>query len=1360
MRFRAIVLLVCFGIVGASYPAIRVIENTSKRFSFEWTTDNLKIVQRAGAPASVSFAGENVDLGDNGESVIPAYSLYVGVPRQGAVTVKLVASATHLEQVTGPLRTRNAPGLGPRYLGLHFTDPWISDPLYAQFGQLRSGRFIIRPVLYDKESNTIRVLDRAQCTIEFPPAPQAAAAPVSPASDYGHMLKRLILNYTVAAGWTAAAGRPKRAAAKEFPLLPSQSMISFRVGDGHSGLNEGTIDENGIIRIYASDIVRILGSAPPINQVALYASYKGAMPTDVPELTQLPDGVSEVPLLRFDVNKNGLADSSDYFLAYVSSISDWFYDTSSSQYFYKVDPYEDYRHYWITVKNSSALTLAKMGQVTGAAADTFTSVKGHILFKKSEWPSASQGHDGGLEWIWTKLNYYMPGFTLDNIVLPNIDPAAACSIQVGVGFSVGAPALTITLGGNEVCRQCQYNGWYPVTVGSNRTLTLSILPQKSDTLELKQMEFRYTQKLDMSTTAAMTVFSPEIPGIVRYRLGGLTGDLVYIVRIANGDASMVLVDTVRTSGTVEWSDTAGIGVRYYLCKEQGMRPGPQMEPVAPKSGSEFTVRDLRTLTVPIDYLIVAHPNFMVQAQRLARHKLNIHMRYPSIHRFQYPKAISISDVYDQFSGGNTDPAALRNALQYVRDQVSTRWNTSFEYVVLMGLGHYDFRNIATRDTCFIPVAIFRDKCLEDFFVYLQPGEKPEATISTPDCFLGRIPCQTSQTAAQVVDKIIQMEDPAVADFGGWRNRVLLVADDDMQGTKIDQLTTQHMESSEIIDTIIEHLRPAVDMRKVYLFEYEWNSLREKPEAGQALINGINNGTAIVNYFGHGSAEVWADEHILLPENIGNMQNERQYPLISSFSCAVGKFDQPGQKRSLAEYLVLASKSAAIATISAMREAYASDNEKLARNFFSSVFDTTDTAARTLGEALALAKSQSRDDNQKVYSFLGDPSIQVLRPARKISLSITDNQGKPIDSLKALMQVTVKGTIMQSNGTPDAQFGTAASPANVLVSMFNPAFIAMRKDNGPLPNVTYKMPGTPIFAGQTQVINGTFEQRILVPKNVTFDKNGANLTAYVWDGPVSALGNKKDFLFHGFSTSSVVDTTGPTISVRPVYKSASAGADASTGMGASFTDRITAPLPLTIEIALFDSNGIDIVSTGPDEGLTFEVPGVVARKNINYKFQFSQGDYRRGSAGWSFNEGSMTPGTYAIQVTSQDLLGNASRKSIAIEITAPLELALYHVFNYPNPMRMGDSCRFYFDLSKTVNQSVDDRVKVSIRLFTLSGRLVRVFNDVKRGEVFNGKDNFNNRLSPGVYLYQMIAEDKLQQKVVKSKIEKLAINPPR
>jgi hypothetical protein len=294
-----------------------------------------------------------------------------------------------------------------------------------------------------------------------------------------------------------------------------------------------------------------------------------------------------------------------------------------------------------------------------------------------------------------------------------------------------------------------------------------------------------------------------------------------------------------------------------------------------------------------------------------------------------------------------------------------------------------------------------------------------------------------------------------------------------------------------------------------------------------------------------------------------------------------------------------------------------------------------------------------------------------------------------------------------------------------------------------------------------VKNGRFEQRVLLPKSVPQDKPGVKLTAYAWEGASVALGSKNDLMFYGFDTTNVADTTGPNISVRPVYEKGSASvSDTAAAKGAYYTDKISGPLPMTLEVMVSDSNGIDVVSLGPDEGLTFEVPGIVPRKNINQKFTFSAGDFRKGTASIGLSAGQMTPGSYTMVMSAQDLLGNVSHRTIPIEVTTQQELALYHVFNYPNPMRMRETCKFYYDLSKTVTQTEAERVLVTIRIFTLSGRLVRVFKDAKRGQVFDGTDNLGNRLSPGVYLYQVTAEDKIQQKVVKSGIEKLAINPPR
>jgi hypothetical protein len=1323
------------------------------------------LIGKLGKVAStVTFSGANADLGDNGEPVVPAVSLHFGVPPQGVVSVSIASTATHVETLGNPLRVRSAPGTGPRYPGLRFTNQWISDALYTRFSRLRGVQFILRPISYQKNSRTLQVLDKAEITVEFPPYSGAKGVSAPAQSDYTNMLRRLILNYSVASGWTTARPLTKRTATTAYPLQAADTLLSFAIGDGHSGFNEGTINENGIIKLRGSDIIRLLGGPVPIGRVALFASYKGELPIQTPAVGQIPNGLSEVPMARFDVNGNGMVDTSDYFLAYVSSISDWEYDTTAHRFSYQIDHYDDYRHYWMAVMDT-ALSLTKMAAVAGQAP-VVTSFENHVLFKKSVWPSLLNQPAGGLQWAWTRLSSYMPTFPIpsssfDTLLRPNADPAEPCSLQLV--FSVvapitGSPTLGLNYGGASICNGCASGEWFPFTYSPGNTITFTA-NVGNDTIELDQMEVRCWQKLDMTNRPSMTIFSPEGSGMVRYQLSGLPADLVYILRIGNGDASMMLVDTVRGGGTYQWTDTAGIGVRYFVCMQQGIGSSPVLSLVGPKTGSDFILNGLRTLSVPMDYLVVTHPNFMASAQNLVVEK-------KFIGQFTNPKAISITDIYNQFSGGNTDPSALRNCLEYVRENVRSQWNVSFDYVVLMGSGHYDYRNIATQDTSFMPVAEFNGLCIEDYFVYLDSSDFVNNSSSTPDCFLGRIPCRTSQEASQVVNKIIHTEDASQgADFGAWRNCMLLVNDDDMQGTQPDLIgEDQHLKTSELIDTVVEGLRPAINMEMVNEFEYPFDAQLEKPEAKQALLNDINNGVAFVNWVGHGSPIVWADEHIFLPTDIANLHNSNQYPLISSFSCSVGMFDQPGQE-CLSASCVLAQNSGAISTISATRESYSDENGQLAQNFFTFAFDTSDTAARTLGEAIALAKAVVQDQNEQIYSYLGDPSIQLMRPSRTVLLTVTDNKGTPLnDTLKALEQVTIRGTIIKRDGTVDTRFGSGGATAKVQLSMFNPAYITMRKDNGialgAQTNPSYKMPGTPIFAGQTQVTNGAFQQSILLPKNVTFNTPGVRLTAYAWIEDSAALGCRGSFLFHGFATTKITDTVGPIISVRPVYQGGTSTSTAPSSTGASSTDKISATLPVTLEILLFDSTGIDAVSTGPNEGLTFEVPGVIARTNIDSKFQFAQGDYRRGTANWDFEPGAMTPGSYTINITAQDLLGNVAKRSVSFQVTTDQELALYHVFTYPNPMRMGQGCSFYYDLSKTQTVSDQDRVVVAIRLYTLSGRLVRVINDAKRGEPFDGRDAFGNKLSPGVYLYQMYAVDQLNQQVVKSSIEKLAINPPR
>ena len=89
------------------------------------------------------------------------------------------------------------------------------------------------------------------------------------------------------------------------------------------------------------------------------------------------------------------------------------------------------------------------------------------------------------------------------------------------------------------------------------------------------------------------------------------------------------------------------------------------------------------------------------------------------------------------------------------------------------------------------------------------------------------------------------------------------------------------------------------------------------------------------------------------------------------------------------------------------------------------------------------------------------------------------------------------------------------------------------------------------------------------------------------------------MFHGSEKiSSIDDTSGPRITIRPVYDNPEMAS-----AGASFTDKIVSLLPLKCEIDFFDESGIDASGTGPDEGLTMEIKGTLSRRNINHRFQF-------------------------------------------------------------------------------------------------------------------------------------------------------------
>jgi hypothetical protein len=209
--------------------------------------------------------------------------------------------------------------------------------------------------------------------------------------------------------------------------------------------------------------------------------------------------------------------------------------------------------------------------------------------------------------------------------------------------------------------------------------------------------------------------------------------------------------------------------------------------------------------------------------------------------------------------------------------------------------------------------------------------------------------------------------------------------------------------------------------------------------------------------------------------------------------------------------------------------------------------------------------------------------------------------------------------------------------------------------------------------------------------------------------------------------------------------------------AYFMNRVTSQLPLDLEIKIEDESGINVLGTGPDEGLTMEIKNALSKRGINHLFQFDAGSFRQGRAVVTFEESAVKSGTHELVISAQDLLGNVAKQSFTLEILDPAELKLDHVLNIPNPVKMGRETRFYYYHSNTPG---DFNMNITIRIYSLRGRLLAVIRNPQNGDPWIPRDQRGNLLSPNVYLYQITASSPNLEKTVKSKIKKLVVHPPR
>ncbi len=753
----------------------------------------------------------------------------------------------------------------------------------------------------------------------------------------------------------------------------------------------------------------------------------------------------------------------------------------------------------------------------------------------------------------------------------------------------------------------------------------------------------------------------------------------------------------------------------------------------------------------IDYLIVTPNNMFTQAERLAQ-----------INRDQYGlnvKVIGLDEIYNEFSSGNQDIGAIRNMVKYVYDNASAPENR-VKYLCLFGDGSYDYKDRITNNTNVVPswysynsFSLATSFVSDDFYGMMDDNEGTMVSNDKLDIAVGRILADTPQRGKEMVDKIESYYTKEA--FGSWRNNFVVISDDNDS-----KLLGLLQETTDEIGDLVSQEKPFINVVKIHAdaFQQESSAGGDRyPVVTTEIVNAMDNGALVVNYFGHGGEEGLAEERFFLKTDITELRNFSKLNCFVTVTCEFTRFDNPFRETA-GEFTFWNTETGAVGLITTTRQVFVNFgitfNKELGQYLFSYSDDDTynDDEYPTIAEALRLAKNDpsiSGNSQKNLIFFIGDPAMKLAFP--KPNIRLTELNDNPIatatDTLKALSYVKLAGEVTDQAGNLLSSYNGTLS-TTIYDKDIDRQTIANDgiSDASGVIKLDFTTLGEIIFRGQASVKDGEFEFDFIVPKDVGIPVGFGKVSFYSKNVALTedqTGANINTVRIGGLNEDAPEDNTGPVITLYMNDEN-------------FVTGGITNESP-TLLAKMEDINGINTAS-GVGHDIVAILDGDETNPFIlNDYYQTEVDDYTKGIVSFPFRD--LEPGLHTLTVKAWDVYNNSSISEIQfIVYDEDQGLVINNVLNYPNPFV--NYTEFWF------NHNSSESLDVSIQIFTVSGKLVRTLNgqtvggtnitsSLSRDMVWDGRDDFGDKIGKGVYVYKLKVHSNLLNKTVE-KIEKLVI----
>lgn len=1131
------------------------------------------------------------------------------------------------------------------------------------------------------------------------------------------------------------------------------SASRFATGDWY----KVGVTEDGLYRIDRSFLASLGVPVSGLNPAAInvYGNGFGQLPFQ--NSISRPDDILVNPI-EIVGEADGSFDQSDFILFYARGPHRWTYNEAAGLYNHSRHDYCDTSYYFIGINTGDAPVRVSTFSPSGQAPNYESVAFNDYTFHERERENLIKS---GRRWFGEKFDVQTTyTFSGAQFTFPNPEPGSEAVVRASaVGRNTISGITRFTLNANGTQNQVNVQN-----TGTGVTASFATPANLEVRLPFLSPSFNISVSYDKSSNPAAAGWLDWLNVNVRRRLRMVGNQLIFRDALSAGLGRVTRFTIANASLVGEvWEVTSPESVRRIQLTRNGdeasfVLPTPTIREFVAFSGSGFPAptpfgkvanQNLHAMGqdgVP-DMVIVAPRQFMARAEELA-----------ALHRNFEPdpltvEVVPLGSIYNEFSSGMRDVTAIKWFMKMLYDR-GGGGKGSPRYLVLFGDGSYDNRNATPGNTNFIPtyqsfnsLEPANSFVSDDYYAFMDDNEG-EGNLDQMDFAVGRLVVKSNQEATSVINKIRRYMEIKVQEFtagctvcntqgsnvGPWRNMITLVAD--------DEDGNDHMIKSNQVSNQINGYTRRYNLERIFIDAFPQVATpggARYPAVNEAINRRVRSGAFIINYIGHGGELGWAQERILDIPTILAWDNSFAMPVFMTATCEFTRFDDP-LRTSAGEFVLLNGNGGGIALMTTTRLVFSGPNFTLNQRFYDALFN------RPPGEKVTRLGDVSREcknlavsgfsSNHRNFSLVGDPGLPLAIPRHEaVITAITDTLDQPVDTLKALAVVRVRGEIIRDDGSFFSNFNGRLS-ATVYDREKNRVTLA--NDGGG--TFQFRTQEDVIYRGIAEVVNGTFQFEFVLPRDISFAVDStARISLYAFNETEDASGYRNSLRIGDRDPNAVDSGVGPRLQLFMNDENFVNGG-------------FTSDTPILLS-KIFDESGINTVGTGIGHDITATIEGDSRKVLVlNDFYESDLNTYQSGKIIYPIEK--LNPGHHELALKVWNVHNRSTEEKLEFVVASSEKFAIERVLNYPNPFTT--FTEFYFEH----NQSCAF-LNVQVDVYTVSGRLVKSIVTVSNTDGFrnepipwNGRDDFGDRLATGVYLYKVTVRNPAGEKV--TKFEKLVI----